>query len=277
MTSVRLTKREVLLFWELCSSVVFWLFSTLSCPVSLINALWLPGVLIELGGLPIIYGLLESEDADARRDAMGLLFGLGYRKGMSLEEVLAKNEVQSFDPETMKVARQAMDAAFDTANYEYGKKVAMAEIDRKGIGVGVFAYGEAEVDSFAWVLHHAHPKPGEVFYDLGSGLGKAVIAAFLLHPFEKLVGIELLTDLAAAGDSLLTKYREIVHPSLPAGSAAGQRDPVTMELIEGDFLALDWSEADVVYANATRPLRRPFQPLLSSPPLLLGATVGAVA
>ena len=86
----------------------------------------------------------------------------------------------------------------------------MAEIDRKGMGVGVFAYGEAEIDSFAWVLHHAHPKPGEVFYDLGSGLGKAVILAFLLHDFQKLVGIELLevnTKNPYAFDLLLTYLR----------------------------------------------------------------------
>jgi len=72
----------------------------------------------------------------------------------------------AFDRETLKVAHDAMELTFNEASYEYGKKVAMAEIDRKGMGVGVFAYGEAEIDSFAWVLHHAHPKPGEVFYDL---------------------------------------------------------------------------------------------------------------
>lgn len=48
------------------------------------------------------------------------------------------------------------------ASYEVGKKLSMAEIDRKGMGVGVFAYGEAEIDSFAAVLSHAQPKPGEV-------------------------------------------------------------------------------------------------------------------
>ena len=62
------------------------------------------------------------------------------------------------------------------------------------------------MDSFAWVLHHAHPQPGEVFVDLGSGLGKAVLAAFLLHDFKKLVGIELLTDLATSGEELIQRY-----------------------------------------------------------------------
>jgi len=82
-------------------------------------------VLVELGGLPIIYSLLESTDPDARRDAIGLLFGLGYRKDMPLAELLAKNDHESsWSPETMAVARSAMDACFDEASYEYGKKVA---------------------------------------------------------------------------------------------------------------------------------------------------------
>jgi len=157
-----------------------------------------------------------------------------------------------FPAEVMSQARAAMAQTFDQASYDYGKKLSMAEIDRKGIGVGVFAYGEAEIDSFASVLSHAAPQPGEVFVDLGSGLGKAVIAAFLLNDFSKLVGIELLTDLAGAADTLLEEFKMTVYPTLPDACAASQRDPAIMQLIEGDFLALDWSDADIVYANATR-------------------------
>ena len=47
-------------------------------------------------------------------------------------------------------------------------------------------------------------------------------------------------------------YRSDVHSSLPSDTAAAQRDPTSMELVQGDFLELDWSDADVVYANATR-------------------------
>ena len=36
------------------------------------------------------------------------------------------------------------------------------------------------------------PKHGGVFYDLGSGCGKGVIAAHLLHNFQKCHGIELV-------------------------------------------------------------------------------------
>ena len=35
--------------------------------------------------------------------------------------------------------------------------------------------------------------PGGVCYDLGSGVGRPVFAAALLHPFARCVGIEILT------------------------------------------------------------------------------------
>lgn len=44
---------------------------------------------------------------------------------------------------------------------------------------------------------------GGVFYDLGSGAGKGVIAASLLHPFERCCGIELLDSLHCMGLELL--------------------------------------------------------------------------
>jgi len=40
---------------------------------------------------------------------------------------------------------------------------------------------------------------GGVFYDLGSGAGKGVLAASLLHPFDKCCGIELLESLHEMG------------------------------------------------------------------------------
>eukprot|EP01083_Nonionella_stella_P104270 298588_1 len=64
------------------------------------------------------------------------------------------------------------------------------DIDEKSL-----AYGEIEFWSFARILEIVDPKPGERFYDLGSGTGKAVIAAALLHDFKSCVGIELVRPL----------------------------------------------------------------------------------
>ena len=40
-------------------------------------------------------------------------------------------------------------------------------------------YGEVEFKSFYSILRKINPKPGLIFYDLGSGTGKAVYAARL--------------------------------------------------------------------------------------------------
>ena len=36
---------------------------------------------------------------------------------------------------------------------------------------------------------------GGVFVDLGSGTGKGIIAGILMHPFSKVVGVEMLETL----------------------------------------------------------------------------------
>lgn len=52
-------------------------------------------------------------------------------------------------------------------------------------------------------------EPGGIFYDLGAGAGKGVIAASLLHSFEKCKGIELLQSLHKM--SLELKEKVFLH------------------------------------------------------------------
>lgn len=62
-------------------------------------------------------------------------------------------------------------------------------------------YGEIEFISIAECFMFIQNKYGAfprsstnsgVFIDLGSGVGKAVLAASILHPFEKCIGIEII-------------------------------------------------------------------------------------
>lgn len=64
-------------------------------------------------------------------------------------------------------------------------------------------------------------KPGGVFVDLGSGTGKACIAAALLHPFEAVRGIETLEGLHRfAIDAIHPRYESIAKPLLESGNPA---------------------------------------------------------
>lgn len=66
------------------------------------------------------------------------------------------------------------------------------------------------------------------FLDLGSGAGKAVIAAGLLHPFEKVVGIEKMGCLCEAGTAAAEKFNTVMPE---------EAYKPTVQLVKGDFVA----------------------------------------
>ena len=56
---------------------------------------------------------------------------------------------------------------------------------------------------FVPLLDYAKPQPGEVFWDLGCGAGRPLIAASLAFPQLKVVrGIELLGKLSTLADEI---------------------------------------------------------------------------
>jgi SAM-dependent methyltransferase len=81
----------------------------------------------------------------------------------------------------------------------------------------------------------------EKFYDLGSGSGKPVIAAAILHPFHSCIGIEILEGLH--------------HLSIQAQLQWSLTTQSTVvEFIRGSFLdplQNVWVDGDVVFANST--------------------------
>jgi len=97
-----------------------------------------------------------------------------------------------------------------------------------------FIYGEIDFLSFYTILEKTKPQEGEVFYDLGSGAGKAVFAAGYYFNFSKTCGIELLEPLYKLAKNQLKKV------------------PLTqVEFINENFLNYDFSDADIVYVAAT--------------------------
>jgi len=102
---------------------------------------------------------------------------------------------------------------------------------------GQFTYGEVEFASMIPMLELCSLKAGEVFWDLGCGTGKCLITAALLYPdLAAVKGVELLEGLYAA--------------CCGAVSALQVDSKVAMAVIQGDILAVDWSEADLVYVSS---------------------------
>ena len=94
-------------------------------------------------------------------------------------------------------------------------------------------------------------KPGGVFYDIGSGTGKAVFAAAILHSFEKCVGIEFLSSLHAHSITVLNRWHGM-NPQQDEGSHEridGQEQDIAFECL--DLLKLDYAylaDADVIFS-----------------------------
>lgn len=81
-----------------------------------------------------------------------------------------------------------------------GKDVSKKERDELGNSSSTLTYGEVEFVSIGEIFETINTRYGNipsggVFYDLGSGTGKGVIAGALLHNFDKSVGIEILEGL----------------------------------------------------------------------------------
>eukprot|EP00405_Crypthecodinium_cohnii_P013507 CAMPEP_0206461126 /NCGR_PEP_ID=MMETSP0324_2-20121206/25163_1 /ASSEMBLY_ACC=CAM_ASM_000836 /TAXON_ID=2866 /ORGANISM="Crypthecodinium cohnii, Strain Seligo" /LENGTH=307 /DNA_ID=CAMNT_0053932963 /DNA_START=202 /DNA_END=1125 /DNA_ORIENTATION=+ len=68
-----------------------------------------------------------------------------------------------------------------------------------------------------------------IFLELGSGIGKACVAAALTHPFEKVVGVEILQGLSEVATASLTKYTEAQFPE--------EVPKPEVQLLKGDFVA----------------------------------------
>lgn len=109
-----------------------------------------------------------------------------------------------------------------------------------------FGYGEICFDSFSMMLAVIQPTATDVFYDLGSGTGKAVFCSAMLYELKKSCGIELLPGLYHASISQLEKFNLLsdVQDCFP-------KFPLPIHFIKDNFLEVDFLDATIVFINAT--------------------------
>ena len=85
-----------------------------------------------------------------------------------------------------------------------------------------------------------------MFYDLGSGTGKAVMLARLLFDFSNCVGIEYLEGLYKQSVHIQNRYHEKYLNYL----AIGQSNHT--QFIHDSILDVEWyKDGDVIFANST--------------------------
>ena len=159
------------------------------------------------------------------------------------------------------------DELCDAHSLQLGLDLSLAERAARGIPEGVqhaLVYGETPFRSLGVILSRVRALLGggasafssRTFVDLGSGTGKPVLAAALLHRWRGVRGIELCEGLHAASLELQERW-EGGLPFLPPGERSlryaippeVRATPVRFEL--GDATQLDWSDAGVVFACST--------------------------
>ena len=93
-----------------------------------------------------------------------------------------------------------------------------------------------------------------VFYDLGSGLGKACLQAAVCYPFEAVVGIEVLEGYirwpSNSSSGTTKSASEALPPSQRRSEDDGQPiDVPDLEFRRGSFAGADLGEADVAFCH----------------------------
>lgn len=105
-----------------------------------------------------------------------------------------------------------------------------------------YTYGEIEFQSFIALLSLLKLDSTTVFYDLGSGTGKAILACAMVYPVQHSVGIELFSPLHACA---------LAQQSALASQPGYMQRAAAIEFIHGDFLVVDLAAATVIFINAS--------------------------
>lgn len=105
-----------------------------------------------------------------------------------------------------------------------------------------YIYGEIEFLPFIALLSLIHLDEQSVFYDLGSGTGKAVLACAMVYPVKKCVGIELFPELFSSALEQKNRLSAI---------QGYQHAAQNIEFILGSFLDVSLMEATTVFINAS--------------------------
>ncbi|CAM9107152.1 unnamed protein product [Pylaiella littoralis] len=166
---------------------------------------------------------LTEEEQDAVTDATLL-----YDSKPALQELTEKGTIGE-----VKRRELAMSAR---ETYQRGK-------DPREVRDKTLSYAEFDLPYLAKMLRLAKLDDGDVFLDLGSGTGKAVVAAGLLYPNLSVCrGVEILDGLHREAKTYARKYAGLRRPKAP------------IEFVQGEFMdeAVDVSDVDIVFAYATK-------------------------
>jgi len=102
-------------------------------------------------------------------------------------------------------------------------------------------YGELTFDGLSAIYAKIADKIGskKSFYDLGSGIGKVVLASSILLPnTDKLVGVELLPDVCDASNAAKERLSKV-----------DPQDAAKIKFVNSDIFDVDYGDADIIFLH----------------------------
>lgn len=108
---------------------------------------------------------------------------------------------------------------------------------------GSLTYGEMLYPSVKKLLKKIDFSSTPVFLDLGSGLGKFVLQAFMQTSLLKVIGIEFRADLSEQSSEAI----RLIRQAFPLFWEKNRE----LKVVTGDFLKEDWEQANIIYACST--------------------------
>jgi len=123
------------------------------------------------------------------------------------------------------------------------QEVAKAKKEGRYDEIAGLGYGEVDVEAFAtFVKALPSTHNNGVFLDLGSGSGKAVLAAAFAGSFSSCIGVEIVQPLHSLANQALERAKEI-----------DSERAACVKYVQGDMFGKEdlWKQADVVLVTCT--------------------------
>lgn len=105
-----------------------------------------------------------------------------------------------------------------------------------------YVYGEIVFEPFIALMSLCRPNTNTIFYDLGAGVGKPVLAMAMVFQVRASVGIECLPALHAVSRRQIRRLGQLQEYGV-----VSER----IDFLNGDFLAMPIVKANLVFINAT--------------------------
>ena len=133
----------------------------------------------------------------------------------------------------LEVMRSLYEHAYEGLDRDVGLQIAEEsnKSQTRVPGIGWF-YGELSWSGSWDLIGLAKPREGDVFVDLGSGLGKMVLSAAMTRRFKECRGVEILPELHGKATAALGRLRDAVGEE-----SFAMLPPMRLEC--GDMLAAD--------------------------------------